>query len=196
MRKVEPASAEGSVKEKPDEQKNNDPETQSELSIVTTSQVSDAASAVPEAQAITQSEGSDWAPFENSSVEGAPQTSITNTSKSPITETTSKIIDPLEFLLAELSGHWYAAASAGSEVPSADNGPSTTTVENVSAGEDFPPSSSSQITASPSDIDASSVISTTDSQLTQPSIDSSPLTHQMIPPVETVPSNNQVRHAV
>ncbi|XP_028791658.1 probable ADP-ribosylation factor GTPase-activating protein AGD14 [Neltuma alba] len=187
-KKGAPAGGEGSVKENPAEQEN--PETQT-LTVVT-SRVSDSATA-PEAQSTSQSnDGSDWAPFETSLAKEASQTPNTHTSKCSTTETATKPLDAIEFLVSELSGPLYATASSLSDVRTADNDTPTARVEDISVDVDLaPPTSAGQITPLPNNIGVCSVTSTSDSDLTQPSIAGSSATQPMSPSVRDVPSLNQ-----
>ncbi|KAI9107111.1 hypothetical protein K1719_022639 [Acacia pycnantha] len=176
-----PASGEGSLKENPEEQKS--PENASETGTAS------------EAQSTSQSnDGGDWAPFEISTENESSQTpnkcSTTETTTST-TETKPKTLDAIELLLSELSGPLYATPSRMSNVHAADNDASAARVEDVSVDVDLaPPTSEGQITPSPNNVGASSVTSTSDSDLTQPSTTCSAVTQSMST-FRDVPSLNQ-----
>ncbi|KAI4316256.1 hypothetical protein L6164_024253 [Bauhinia variegata] len=166
--KVAPSSGFGPSKEHPTEQKNDNPK--SLINLSTQSQVSDA-TVRPQTHTISQSSEDNWATFELFAAENAPQTPKANTLETTTTERTPETAtaNTLESILFELSGPFYAMSGGLSEVPSIADGPSTATVEHVSAGRDLPPPSVGQATALPNDTSAMSVTSTTVTIPGQPS---------------------------
>ncbi|CAJ2674920.1 unnamed protein product [Trifolium pratense] len=131
---VTTSGGEGSVEEKPSEQKSNK------------SQAYDNAIVPVEATpSMTQESENNWASFDTSTKENVPKTSNTNTMKSPTTEPTpeAKISSPLDLLLFELSGSF--APTSGENVPT------TSTVEKASTL-DFPSTSMEEITSSASEL--------------------------------------------
>jgi hypothetical protein len=92
-----------------------------------------------------QESENNWASFETSTKEIVPETSNTNTMKSPTTEPTpeAKISSPLDLLLLELSGSFAPA--------SGENVSATSTVEKASTF-DFPSTSMEETNSSASEL--------------------------------------------
>ncbi|WJX09875.1 hypothetical protein P8452_00663 [Trifolium repens] len=131
---VTTTGGEGSVEGKPSEQKSNKSQA-SETAIV----------AVEETPSMKQESENNWASFETSTKEIVPETSNTNTMKSPTTEPTpeAKISSPLDLLLLELSGSFAPA--------SGENVSTTSTAEKASTL-DFPSTSMEETNSSASEL--------------------------------------------
>ncbi|KAJ7966091.1 Arf GTPase activating protein [Quillaja saponaria] len=129
------ASSSGLVSgdENPSEHKTRNPESLIDISL--NSQPPDAPAA-PQTQPTSQSNSwSNWAPFEFSTTEKAPEAPKVNS---------------LEFLLSELSGPLVVPTTTGtSEIPTGENAHSTATVDNMYAGGMSQPAPLGLMAASP-----------------------------------------------
>ncbi|KEH39813.1 ArfGap/RecO-like zinc finger protein, putative [Medicago truncatula] len=139
---VTTSGGEGSVEEKPSEQKSNKSRSFNDSSIK--SQASDTAIVpVQETPSMTQESENNWASFEVSNtaivpVEETPSMTMRSSTTEPKPEAT--ISNPLDLLLLELSGPFAPTTSGISEVPSGGIVPTTTTLEMDSTW-DFPSTS-------------------------------------------------------